>query len=193
MSSDLSSQEVIIQGTAVSPGIAFGPVHVVARGMIAPEVYEISVEHIDYEISRLQDAIAKTKSQLSGIQKKIEVISNNQDALIFEAHLMILEDKTLINKVEDSIKTRHQNAEYAYYAVVQTYCEAIRRMNDSYLAERATDIDDVAQRVIRNFSSADDEHKSPELNPDHKHIVVAYDLTPSDTATMDRQLSLIHI
>ena len=190
MSSDPSSQEVIIQGTAVSPGIAFGPVHVVARGMIAPEVYEISVEHIDYEISRLHDAIAKTKLQLSGIQKKIEVISNNQDALIFEAHLMILEDKALINKVEDSIKTRHQNAEYAYYAVVQTYCEAIRRMNDSYLAERATDIDDVAQRVIRNFSSADDEHKSPELNPDHKHIVVAYDLTPSDTATMDRQKSL---
>jgi len=103
---------------------------------------------------------------------------------------MILEDKALIKKVEDSITTRHQNAEYAYYAVVQTYCEAIRRMNDTYLAERATDIDDVAQRVIRNFLSADDEHKSPELNPDHKHIVVAYDLTPSDTATMDRQKSI---
>ena len=190
MSYDSSSQEIIIQGTAVSPGIAYGPVHVVARGMIAPEVYEIAPEHVDYEISRLHDAIAKTKSQLSGIQKKIEVISNNQDALIFEAHLMILEDKSLIHKVEESITVRHQNAEYTYYAVVQTYCEAIRRMNDTYLAERATDIDDVAQRVIRNFSTADDEHKSPELNPDHKHIVVAYDLTPSDTATMDRQKSI---
>jgi len=190
MSSDSSSQEIIIQGTAVSPGIAFGPVHVIARGMIAPEIYEIAPDHVDYEISRLHDAIAKTKSQLSGIQKKIEVISNNQDALIFEAHLMILEDKSLIRKVEESITVRHNNAEYAYYAVVQTYCEAIRRMNDTYLAERATDIDDVAQRVIRNFSSADDEHKSPELNPDHKHIVVAYDLTPSDTATMDRQKSM---
>ncbi len=190
MSVDHSLKETIIQGTAVSPGIAFGPVHVIARGMIAPEVYEISPDHVDYEISRFQDAIAKTKSQLSGIQKKIEDISKNQDALIFEAHLMILEDKSLINKVIDSIQNLHQNAEHAYYAVVQTYCEAIRRMNDSYLAERATDIDDVAQRVIRNFSTADDEHKSPELNPEHQHIIVAYDLTPSDTATIDRQKSL---
>lgn len=185
-----SHEETILQGTAVSPGIAFGPVHVLARGMIAPEVYEISADHIDYELSRFRDAIAKTKVQLSGIQKKIESISEDHESLIFEAHILILEDKSIINKVEAEIASRLQNAEFVYYAVIQTYCEAIRRMNDSYLAERATDIDDVAQRVIRNFSSADDEHKSLDLNPEHKHIIVAYDLTPSDTATMDRQKSL---
>ncbi len=182
--------ETIIQGTAVSPGIAFGPVHVVARGMIAPEVYEISENHVDYEISRFEAAIAKTKTQLSGIQKKIEDISGDHEGLIFEAHILILEDNSILKKVREGIASRLQNAEFVYYAVIQTYCEAIRRMNDKYLAERATDIDDVAQRVIRNFSSADDEHKSEDHNPDHKHIIVAYDLTPSDTATMDRQKSL---
>jgi phosphotransferase system enzyme I (PtsI) len=101
-----------------------------------------------------------------------------------------LEDKTILQKVKEGIANRLQNAEYVYYAVIQTYCEAIRRMNDNYLAERATDIDDVAQRVIRNFSLADDEHKSEDHNPDHKHIIVAYDLSPSDTATMDRQKSI---
>ena len=186
----LSHEETTLQGTAVSPGIAFGPVHVIARGMLAPEVYEISEDHIDYEISRFRDALAKTKLQLSSIQKKIEDISVDHESVIFEAHILILEDSSIIKKVEAGIASRLQNAEFVYYAVIQTYCEAIRRMNDKYLAERATDIDDVAQRVIRNFLSADDEHKSAELNPDHKHIIVAYDLTPSDTATMDRQTSL---
>ncbi|MFT5632473.1 MAG: phosphotransferase system enzyme I (PtsI) [Rubritalea sp.] len=185
-----SHRETILQGTAVSPGLAFGPVHVIARGMIAPEVYEIAQEHIDYEISRFEAAIAKTKVQLSGIQKKIEEISGDHEGLIFEAHILILEDSSILKKVREGISSRLQNAEFVYYAVIQTYCEAIRRMNDKYLAERATDIDDVAQRVIRNFSSADDAHKSEDHNPEHKHIIVAYDLSPSDTATMDRQKSI---
>ena len=185
-----SHRETILQGTAVSPGLAFGPVHVIARGMIAPEVYEIAQEHIDYEISRFEAAIGKTKVQLSGIQKKIEEISGDHEGLIFEAHILILEDSSILKKVREGISSRLQNAEFVYYAVIQTYCEAIRRMNDKYLAERATDIDDVAQRVIRNFSSADDAHKSEDHNPEHKHIIVAYDLSPSDTATMDRQKSI---
>jgi phosphotransferase system enzyme I (PtsI) len=185
-----SHRETILQGTAVSPGLAFGPVHVIARGMIAPEVYEIAPEHIDYEISRFEAAIGKTKVQLSGIQKKIEEISGDHEGLIFEAHILILEDSSILKKVREGISSRLQNAEFVYYAVIQTYCEAIRRMNDKYLAERATDIDDVAQRVIRNFSSADDAHKSEDHNPEHKHIIVAYDLSPSDTATMDRQKSI---
>jgi phosphotransferase system enzyme I (PtsI) len=185
-----SHRETILQGTAVSPGLAFGPVHVIARGMIAPEVYEIAQEHIDYEISRFEAAIGKTKVQLSGIQKKIEEISGDHEGLIFEAHILILEDSSILKKVREGISRRLQNAEFVYYAVIQTYCEAIRRMNDKYLAERATDIDDVAQRVIRNFSSADDAHKSEDHNPEHKHIIVAYDLSPSDTATMDRQKSI---
>tara|TARA_B110000908_G_scaffold172463_1_gene240069 strand:+ start:16837 stop:18516 length:1680 start_codon:yes stop_codon:yes gene_type:complete len=158
--------------------------------MIAPEVYEIAQEHIDYEISRFEAAIGKTKVQLSGIQKKIEEISGDHEGLIFEAHILILEDSSILKKVREGISSRLQNAEFVYYAVIQTYCEAIRRMNDKYLAERATDIDDVAQRVIRNFSSADDAHKSEDHNPEHKHIIVAYDLSPSDTATMDRQKSI---
>ncbi len=187
LSSDI---ETILQGTAVSPGLVFGPVHVIARGMIAPEVYEISEEHIQYEISRFEAAIAKTKIQLSDIQKRIVDISGDNDGLIFEAHIMILEDRSILQKVREGISGRLQNAEYVYYAVIQTYCESIRRMNDKYLADRAIDIDDVAQRVIRNFSLADDEHKSDDYNPEHQHIIVAYDLNPSDTATMDRSKSI---
>lgn len=182
------NSEIILQGTAVSPGIAFAPVHVLGRGMQAPEVYEISPDHVDYERKRFKEALEKTKEQLSGLQQKIEAISGEQEALIFEAHLMILQDNTLLKKIDAAIEERLQNAEFAYYAVMQTYTEAMRRMNDPYLAERAVDIDDVAHRLIRNFSTADPSHKVED--PDHKHIIVSFDLTPSDTVTMDRQMAL---
>jgi len=190
MDPNSSNEEIILTGTAVSPGIAFAPVHVFGRGMTAPEVYNIKKYHVENEIERFKAAIEKTRLQLSSIQKKIEGISGEQDALIFEAHLLILDDKSLHTKVVKGIESRLQNAEHVYYAVIQTYCEAIRRMNDAYLSERAVDIEDVAQRVIGNFESADAEQKAEETNPDHKHVIVSYDLTPSDTVLMDRTKTL---
>jgi len=185
-----NSEEIILTGTAVSPGLAFAPVHVIGRGMVAPDVYEIKEYYAANEIARFHAAVEQTKLQLSEIQKKIEDISGEQEALIFEAHLMILQDKSLHRKVITGIEKRLQNAEFVYYAVIQTYTEAIRRMNDPYLSERAVDIEDVAQRVLRNFKSAEPEQKEEETNPDHKHIIVAYDLTPSDTVLMDRTKTL---
>lgn len=185
-----SNEETTLTGTAVSPGLAFAPVHVIGRGMVAPELYEIKNYYASNEIQRFKAAVEVTKHQLSDIQKKIEDISGEQEALIFEAHLMILQDKALHSKVINGIENRLQNAEFVYYAVIQTYTEAIRRMNDPYLSERAVDIEDVAQRVLRNFISAEPEQKAEETNPDHKHIIVSYDLTPSDTVLMDRSKTL---
>ncbi len=179
------NREIILTGIPVSPGIAVAPVQVEARGMQPPEVYSITEDEVEHERQRLQKALEKTRKQLSKIQQKIEAISGEDDALIFEAHIMILEDAALLKKVYDGIAERLQNAEFVYYAVVQTYCEAIRRINDSYLADRAVDIDDVAQRVLRNFDS-EAKKRSKQHDPDHKHIIVSYDLSPSATATMDR-------
>ena len=176
--------ETIIQGTPGSPGIAFGPVHVVARGFNAPEVYEIAEDHITIEQERFYKALDKTKEELDQLRDHIDNLSGEEHGKIFDAHLLILEDKTLINKVNSAIENRHQNAEYAFYAVMQTFLEAMRRINDSYLRERAADIDDVCQRVLRNFQP-DAEHESLE-RPEHQHVLVAYDLSPSDTASIDR-------
>ena len=180
----LKEQETIIQGTPGSPGIAFGPVHVVARGFNAPDVYEISVEQISSERERFKQALEVTKVELDALRHHIENLSGEDDGKIFDAHLMVLEDHTLINKVNKAIEGRQQNAEYAFYAVMQTFLEAMRRINDSYLKERAADIDDVCQRVLRNFQQDNDTDSSD--RPDHKHVLVAYDLTPSDTASIDR-------
>lgn len=158
--------------------------HVVARGFNAPEVYEIDADHIATEQDRFKQALEKTKIELDQLRNHIDDLSGEEHGKIFDAHLLILEDRTLINKVNSAITDRHQNSEYAFYAVMQTFLEAMRRINDPYLRERAADIDDVCQRVLRNFQH-DLDHDSSE-RPDHQHILVAYDLSPSETASIDR-------
>lgn len=179
-----NDRETIIQGTPGSPGIAFGPVHVVARGFAAPDVYEITPDQVPVEQARFEQALTTTKAQLDSLRSHIESLSGEEDGKIFDAHLMVLEDETLLTRVSKAIAERQQNSEYAFYAVMQTFLEVMRRINDPYLKERASDIDDVCQRVLRNFET--DSQHSQEDHPDHKHILVAYDLSPSDTASIDR-------
>ena len=177
-------QEITYTGIPASPGIAVGPIHVIARGFSAPEIYEISEADIEYERARFDDAVAVTKKQLIDLQERLESLSGNADSEIFEAHVMLLEDKTLLHKVSDAIASRQQNAEYAFYAVMQNFLEAMRRIPDPYLRERTADIEDVCQRVLRNFKVDEDvDHETP----DDTHILLAYDLSPSDTASMNRR------
>ncbi len=177
-------QEITYTGIPASPGIAVGPIHVIARGFSAPEIYEISEADIEYERGRFDDAVAVTKKQLIDLQERLESLSGNADSEIFEAHVMLLEDKTLLHKVSEAIASRQQNAEYAFYAVMQNFLEAMRRIPDSYLRERTADIEDVCQRVLRNFKVDEDvDHETP----DDTHILLAYDLSPSDTASMNRR------
>ncbi len=175
------AEERVLQGTAVSRGVGIGPLHVVARGFSAPEVYPIT--DVAAEQERFADALAVTKQQLAALQKRIEAISGEHESRIFEAHVMMLEDRAIVDRVNEAIAERKQNAEFALYAVAQNFLEAMRRVPDPYLRERTADIEDVCQRVLRNFSHED--HR--EGGPNARHILVAYDLTPSDTASMDRR------
>jgi phosphotransferase system enzyme I (PtsI) len=180
----LQGKEIVYQGTPVSRGIGSGPLHIVARGFAAPEVYTIPKSLIPREKERFQEALERTKAQLDSLRIQIETISGEEEGRIFEAHLMVLEDRTVLDRVYNAIQERGQNSEYCFYAVMQTFLEAMRRVPDPYLRERTADIEDVCKRVLRNFS-AESEDALPD-QPDHKHILVAYDLNPSDTAAMDR-------
>jgi phosphotransferase system enzyme I (PtsI) len=176
--------EVIYEGIPASPGIAIAPLHVIARGFSAPEVYEIEESEVPGEQQRFRQAIELTKRQLLELQSRLEDLSGENESGIFEAHVMMIEDRAVVEKVLGAIASRQQNAEYAFYAVMQNFLEAMRRIPDPYLRERTADIEDVAQRVLRNFSPDID---SRHLGPDDRHILVAYDLAPSDTASMNRR------
>jgi phosphoenolpyruvate-protein phosphotransferase (PTS system enzyme I) len=176
--------ETIYEGIPASPGIAIAPVHVIARGFSAPEVYQIKEADVEREQARFRQALAITKRQLLELQERLEDLSGDNESGIFEAHVMILEDRSVVNRVLKAIPSRLQNAEYAYYAVMQNFLEAMRRIPDPYLRERTADIEDVAQRVLRNFSTEGDTRV---MGPDDRHVLVAYDLAPSDTASMNRR------
>ncbi|MEN8694813.1 MAG: phosphoenolpyruvate--protein phosphotransferase [Akkermansiaceae bacterium] len=177
-----TGSEQIFHGTPVSRGIAIGPISVIARGFSAPSVYPISETEITREQDRFEAAVAKTEEQLKELQKRIESVSGRAESLVFEAHSMVLADSSLTEQVRQAIEDRRQNAEFCFYAVMQTYLEAMRRVSDTYLRERTADIEDVCQRVLRNFSL-----ESGPAEPEHAHIHVAFDLSPSDTASMDRE------
>ncbi len=176
--------EVIYEGIPASPGIAMAPVHVIARGFSAPEVYEIEEADIPREQERFRQALEITKRQLVELQSRLEDLSGENESGIFEAHVMMIEDRAVVGRVLTAIAKRAQNAEYAFYAVMQNFLEAMRRIPDPYLRERTADIEDVAQRVLRNFSPDSD---ARHMGPDDHHILVAYDLAPSDTASMNRR------
>lgn len=179
--------ETIIQGVPVSPGIAIAPIHVTARGFSAPEVYEVAEANLANEHQRFEDAIHRAKEELAEIQQRLAELSSDEESRIFEAHIMVLEDKALLKRVHHAIDERQQNAEFAFYAVMQNFLEAMRRIPDPYLRERTADIEDVCERVLNSFDSV---HARKTIRPEDRHILIAYDLNPSDTATMDRSLVL---
>ena len=152
MSEATTGTERVLQGTPVSPGIAIAPVHVTARGFTAPEVYAIDPGQVEAEQKRFASGLETTRGELDALQKRISGLSGDDEAKIFEAHMMVLEDPTLTDRVNDAITNRLQNAEYAFYAVMQNFLEAVRRVNDPYLRERTADIDDICQRVLRNLA-----------------------------------------
>lgn len=187
MTGEAEKQEIILEGIPASPGIAIAPVHIMPRGFSAPDLYEINEAEIPREQQRFSEALELTKRQLEEIKSRLEVLSGENESAIFEAHALILEDRTVVGRVQKAIADRRQNAEYAFYAVMQNFLEAMRRIPDPFLRERRADIEDVAQRVLRNFSP-DTEHRH--LGPNDQHVLVAYDLAPSDTVTMNRRLVL---
>ncbi len=176
--------EIIYEGIPASPGIAIAPLHVIARGFTAPEVYEIDEADVPREQERFRTAIEITKRQLLELQARLEDLSGDNESGIFEAHVMMIEDRAVVERVLTAISKRLQNAEYAFYATMQNFLEAMRRIPDPFLRERTADIEDVAQRVLRNFSPESD---SRHQGPDDRHILIAYDLAPSDTASMNRR------
>lgn len=184
---NITHKETVIQGVAVSPGIAIAPLHVTARGFSAPDVYEVSESNIASEHTRFNDAVERAKAELAELQKRLARLSTDEEARIFEAHIMVLEDKALLKRVHFAIDDRRQNAEYAFYAVMQNFLEAMRRIHDPYLRERTADIEDVCERVLASFEFS---KTSPKDRVEERHIRVAYDLNPSDTITMDRSLVL---
>jgi len=183
MSGDNALKEIRFEGAGVSPGIARGRVHVARDELEEVVRYRIAPSQVADEIARFETALIQTRMQILQMQQRIAESIGAKDAAIFDAHLLVVEDRTLIDEVLRKLETDLCNVEWVFQEVATRYAETLNKIDDPYLRERALDIQDVTKRVIRNLQG-----KAPKtfLALTEPHILVAHNLTPSDTASMDR-------
>src|SRR5213594_3236190 len=183
MSGENTPKEIRFEGAGVSPGIARGRVHVARDELEEVVRYRIAPSQVADEISRFETALIQTRMQILQMQQRIAESIGAKDAAIFDAHLLVVEDRTLIDEVLRKLETDLCNVEWIFQEVATRYAETLNKIDDPYLRERALDIQDVTKRVIRNLQG-----KAPKtfLALSESHILVAHNLTPSDTASMNR-------
>jgi phosphoenolpyruvate-protein phosphotransferase (PTS system enzyme I) len=184
MNEQSARQEIRFEGAGVSPGIALGQVHVVRDDLDDVARYRISPSQVTDEIGRFEAALIQTRMQILEMQQRIAESIGAKDAAIFDAHLLVVEDRTLIDEVLRKLETDLCNVEWVFQEVATTYADTLNKIDDPYLRERALDIQDVTKRVTRNLQG-----KAPKtfLGLSEPHILIAHNLTPSDTAAMNRE------
>jgi phosphotransferase system enzyme I (PtsI) len=174
------------QGVGVSPGIARGTAFV-HRPDDDPPPRKITAGESEREIARLRDALCATRRQIVELQERVEKSLGAKDAAIFEAHVMVVEDGVMIEEVEKLIRRESCNAEHAFHTVVHRYMKSLGEVEDPYLRERAVDIHDVGRRVIHNLLGREPAALG---GLDSPRIVIAHNLTPSDTVQVTRDFLL---
>ncbi|MDX5622175.1 phosphoenolpyruvate--protein phosphotransferase, partial [Clostridioides difficile] len=168
-----------------SPGVALGKALVVEHSELVIE--KKSIDNVEAEIAKLEDAVAVSKEELVKVKEKASEELGAEEAEIFEAHLLVLEDPELIGSAIDKIKTESVNAEYALNEIKEMFVSMFESMDNEYMKERAADIKDVTNRILRHILGI----KVVDLSALSEEVVlIAHDLTPSDTATMNKKMVL---
>lgn len=173
---------IIIKGIAASSGIAIAKAFRLENLELIVE--KIAVTNTNHEVERFEQAIETSKSELEGIKEHARKELGEDKAEIFAAHLLVLTDPELINPIKDKIKNEQVNAEFALNEVATMFVNLFETMDNEYMKERATDIRDVTKRVLSHLlgvTIANPSMISEEV------VIVAEDLTPSDTAQLNRK------
>lgn len=173
----------MLKGIAASDGVAVAKAYL----LVEPDLSftKVTIEDVDAEFARLDDALAQSKAELQQIRDKAASTLGEKEALVFDAHLMVLSDPEMIGQIKESIKTNKVNAEAALKEVTDMFITLFEGMEgNAYMQERAADIRDVTKRVLAHLLNV--VLPSPAMI-NEEVIVVAHDLTPSDTAQLDRK------
>ena len=187
MSEEATLHERRFSGVGVSPGIARGTVFVYSPDEEEPPMRRLQESDIPVEIARFETALIATRQQIVEMQQRIAQSIGAKDAGIFDAHLLVVEDRTLIDEVLRMLAKEKCNVEHVFSQVAGRYAKTLSEIDDPYLRERALDIHDVTRRVIHNLLGKERRDLSSIAVP---VIVLAHNLTPSDTALLHRDLVL---
>ena len=179
--------EIVVQGISASQGIALGEVFLYVRTEPKVHSYQVDADKRVAEIARFEQGLVVTRQQISKIKSEVEQNLGPDEARIFDAHLMVLDDEALIGETIREFQATNLNIESCFNNVAQRYIQAFDEINDEYLRERAGDIRDVAQRVLRNLLG----EAAQQLGAlAEKRVVIANDITPSDAAGINRTAAI---
>jgi phosphotransferase system enzyme I (PtsI) len=145
--------------------------------------HPVSEEELPGELDRLERALIQTRRQIIDVQKKVNDALGAKDASIFDAHLLVLEDQTLLDEVARVLQAKKINVEQAFEQVAEKYAAALGALDDDYLKERASDLRDVASRVLNNLMGRQDTALRHLKEP---CVIISQDLSPSTTAQLDK-------
>ena len=174
--------EIVLKGIPAAPGIAYGPSFILDKGeFIVPKRY-ISSSEVDSEIARFEEAVNNARQEIQHLKAKITQDMGLAHAQIFDAHLLVLQDTTLLGQVTSGIRETKSSAEYVFFTVIKKFVEAFAQMPDEYLRERVSDVSDISKRVLKHLMDESKLHDLDSLQDDL--IIVAHDLSPSDAVSM---------
>jgi phosphotransferase system enzyme I (PtsI) len=180
--------EKVFRGIAVSAGICRGEILVLHRTRHIIAKHELSDPEIAVEVSRFEKSLVQTRQQISEVQRKVVENMGTKEGDIFEAHLLMLEDRMLVDEVIRMIKDQKLNAESAFHEVSERYAAALAGVDDEYLRERAGDMRDLTARVLDNLLDVKSQFDLRSITT--PCILVGHDLSPSMTAQLDKKLVL---
>lgn len=177
--------DIVLKGIGVSPGINIGRAYLMDGGTLETPAYcYLDSGYVSFEIKRFENAVKESKEQLQRVKDKLSKDDRGREHIrIVDAHLMMLEDKMLIDDTIRTIKKERVNAEWAIRIVMREVREFFDSIDDEYIRERGSDIDHICDRVLKNLMGKRHESVS-EIK--EEVIIIAHDLSPTDTAQMVR-------
>lgn len=175
------------QGKSVYKGIVIGPVAVLKKNDY--QVKRARIEDPEAEVKRVKEAVEVSKKQLGRLYDKAVREVGEASAAIFEVHQMMLEDEDYLESMENMIRTELVNAEYAAAATGDNFAEMFAAMDDEYMKARSADVKDISERLVRNLSGEGDN----DLSSMEPSVIVADDLSPSETVQMDKEKILAFV
>lgn len=182
------SGERIYKGIPVSAGVCRGKILLLGNEEPSIPRRALPDEELPAEVKRLEQAIIETRKQLQEVQQKVSAGLGAEDASIFDAHLLVLEDRTLLDEIIRLIYKDKVNVEFAFHEVAERYARTLAAMDDDYLRERAGDMRDVTERILNNLLGRNEPVDVQKLK--EPCIIISHDLAPSVTAQFDKNVVL---
>jgi len=181
------AEEKILKGIPVSSGVCHGKVLVLKKADLTIPQYQVPEEELSQQVQRFEQALVATRQEILNVQKKINAALGDEEARIFDAHLLVLEDPVLIDSVTNLIYTRKINVEWAFHEFSEKYAATLNAIDDAFLRERSADMRDVTSRIMNNLLGVARHDLQGLTDP---CILIALDLPPSETAFLDRKVIL---